>query len=293
MTRYRKKFSGCPNCGHPLRPEDNYCSRCGQENRDLNVPFEHLAGELVENTLHLDTASFRTVKALLLRPGLLTVHFNQGKRKSFVAPVRLYVLVSFVFFFLAGMRTGTHEAHPQTALNIRFYSIGSSELGGMSESQLDSLMGARSLEKTRFNRYVVRQLARIGSGGMGDFEHLLLRNVSYMMFALMPFFGFLLYMFYRKRPSRYIECLIHSIHLHSFYFLLLAAAVVVSWYYSSGFVYAATLLVVVVYCSLSLKTVYHQTWAATALKTAALGCLYLFSISALFLATAFISVVVF
>jgi hypothetical protein len=92
-------LSMCTNCDRPLRPGDRFCPGCGQKNQDLTIPFRRLVSEMLEGFLHLDGKSFQTIKALVLKPGFLTSEYIGGRRVRFVTPVRLYVFVSFVFFF--------------------------------------------------------------------------------------------------------------------------------------------------------------------------------------------------
>lgn len=99
MAKHRRKLHDCPNCGTPLPPAFEYCPTCGQENHELKVPFRHFAYELVEGLLHFDTKVWNTLRTML-RPGRITQDFLAGKRARYVPPVRLYIFVSVVFFFL-------------------------------------------------------------------------------------------------------------------------------------------------------------------------------------------------
>ena len=52
-------------------------------------------------------------------------------------------------------------------------------------------MQVHAIQPTILNRYIIRQLSRFGTEGQEGFNHLLLKGVSYMMFALMPLFAFI------------------------------------------------------------------------------------------------------
>jgi hypothetical protein len=54
--------------------------------------------ELVEHHLFLDGKMMMTIAALILRPGMLTRAFIEGRRVRFVSPIRLYLFTSFTFF---------------------------------------------------------------------------------------------------------------------------------------------------------------------------------------------------
>ncbi|ALI99108.1 DUF3667 domain-containing protein [Rufibacter tibetensis] len=108
MGKHLRKYPVCTNCDYAFTSEqpDNFCPRCGQENHDLNVPFNHVALELLEGTIHYDSKFWTTVKYLLFYPGKLTNEFHRGRRMGYVPPIRLYVFISFVFFFLLSLRVG-------------------------------------------------------------------------------------------------------------------------------------------------------------------------------------------
>jgi hypothetical protein len=54
--------------------------------------------ELIEPHLFLDGKMMMTLAALLMRPGMLTRAFIEGRRVRFVSPIRLYLFTSFAFF---------------------------------------------------------------------------------------------------------------------------------------------------------------------------------------------------
>lgn len=98
----RRKVEICHNCHTILRPEDNFCPNCGQENHDLKVPIGHLLFEVVEGFTHLDTKLYNTLRAIFLFPGKITKDFLEGRRGRYVPPIRLYFLASFLFFLMLG-----------------------------------------------------------------------------------------------------------------------------------------------------------------------------------------------
>ena len=98
IHKKRRRVEICHNCHTVLSPETNFCPHCGQENHDLKVPIGHLAFEVFEGFTHFDTKFYNTMKAIFLTPGKITKDFLEGRRGRYVAPVRLYFLISFIFF---------------------------------------------------------------------------------------------------------------------------------------------------------------------------------------------------
>ncbi|MEM9668494.1 MAG: DUF3667 domain-containing protein [Pseudomonadota bacterium] len=97
----------CPNCGVLLDGE--YCSSCGQSAKDLQQPIFTLLKDIFDSVLSIDGRAWKTIPALLFRPGHVTRSYIDGKRARYVPPFRLFLLSSVAFFLLIfGMveRTG-------------------------------------------------------------------------------------------------------------------------------------------------------------------------------------------
>ncbi len=88
----------CLNCRYVV--ENRFCPNCGQENIDTRKSFHHLFIHFFEDLTHYENAFWRTIKNLILHPAALTKEYLSGKRMSYLAPVRLYIFISFVTFFM-------------------------------------------------------------------------------------------------------------------------------------------------------------------------------------------------
>lgn len=94
------KQPACLNCNRPLSSTDNFCPSCGQENTRHTISFGAFIHDFFSNYFSFDSRIGRSTLPFLIKPGFLTRRFNEGKRTSFVHPLRLYLIVSFLFFFL-------------------------------------------------------------------------------------------------------------------------------------------------------------------------------------------------
>ncbi len=92
----------CLNCNHVV--EKKYCPNCGQENSDTRKTFYHLFVHFFEDLTHYENAFWKTIKNLLFRPASLTKEYLSGKRLSYLAPVRLYIFISFITFFIISFK---------------------------------------------------------------------------------------------------------------------------------------------------------------------------------------------
>jgi len=95
-----EKLDHCLNCRQPLLHDENFCPVCGQENKDRNISIFAFIEELISSLFNFETVFFRTIPAFLFYPGKLTLEFNEGKRKKYINPIRLYLIASLFYFFV-------------------------------------------------------------------------------------------------------------------------------------------------------------------------------------------------
>ncbi|HZF16920.1 MAG TPA: DUF3667 domain-containing protein [Steroidobacteraceae bacterium] len=68
----------CQNCGTPLAGP--FCSECGQREHSRIISLGALLKEAVEDFWHVDSRLWRSLRALVVKPGFLTVEFLAGRR---------------------------------------------------------------------------------------------------------------------------------------------------------------------------------------------------------------------
>lgn len=93
-----RKDKTCLNCNYVV--ENRFCPNCGQENTDTRKTFHHLFVHFFEDLTHYENSFWKTIRNLFFKPASLTKEYLSGKRLSYLAPVRLYIFISFVTFFL-------------------------------------------------------------------------------------------------------------------------------------------------------------------------------------------------
>lgn len=96
-----RKDKTCLNCRYVV--DQKFCPNCGQENTDTRKTFQHLFIHFIEDLTHYENAFWRTIKNLLFKPAALTKEYLSGKRLSYLAPVRLYIFISFITFLLIAL----------------------------------------------------------------------------------------------------------------------------------------------------------------------------------------------
>jgi hypothetical protein len=93
-----RKENDCLNCGAIVN--GRYCHVCGQENTVRRESFWHMVKHFFYDITHFDSKFFDTLKLLLLKPGFLSKEYVNGRRASYLHPVKMYVFTSAVFFLI-------------------------------------------------------------------------------------------------------------------------------------------------------------------------------------------------
>ncbi|MEW6196404.1 MAG: DUF3667 domain-containing protein [Bacteroidota bacterium] len=296
MTQ-NNKLPFCSNCNYQFKDADNFCPVCGQKNHETKIPLKHFFEEFIEHVFHLDSKIFITLKTLVFSPGKLSIEYNNGKRVKYFTPLRLYILISFLFFFLLNLLTpksieNLKDGVPKEkfSLNFSFKGITTGEIAQLNEAQFDSLLTERKIERSSYNIYMLKQLYKISNSSRSEFIHSLIKNISYMMFLLMPGFALLIFLIYKRKMEYYTESFIVSVHFHSFAFLFFSVMLLLSLQKTIFFL-LITIIVVPVYNFLMLKKIFRQKKLITLLKTFLIGILYLLLLVLLFSTTVVISIV--
>lgn len=115
----------CLNCGHEVQAR--FCSHCGQENLELNDSVIHLVIQYVRDMFNYDNRFWHTLKNLVTKPGLVAAEYVQGKRQSYLEPIRFYAFTStiffLIFFFALGDGELTTEIAPAENYPKRLYNL--------------------------------------------------------------------------------------------------------------------------------------------------------------------------
>jgi hypothetical protein len=88
----------CDNCGAPL--QGSFCHHCGQPTRHFMRFFPAVVRDIAADSIGIDGRFWRTLKALMFRPGRLTIDYLYGRRVHYSPPFRLYLFSSLVAFLI-------------------------------------------------------------------------------------------------------------------------------------------------------------------------------------------------
>jgi hypothetical protein len=256
----------CRNCGAPV--DGAYCAACGQETA-LRLPtLREFLREAAGRYVALDGRFWRTMFALLARPGFLTREYLAGRRRRYIRPARLYLFATLIFFAVTRLLVGPidiFEVHADTPEEAKYLSP---------DKGFNVQMGEDALQK-RWNRF--NNLSR--SDKAEQLGEGMLRYAPYALFVLLPAFALLLKLVYLgrrrrypRRPRLYGEHLVFAAYDHAFVFV---AATIMLLLLGRTMALTIGVWVVGLYLLLSMRSVYGGPWVGLLLRAFVLFVSYM------------------
>ncbi len=89
----------CANCDTPLHGK--FCAKCGQNSFYERLSFRHVGQFIAETFGGFDAGYWKTFKAMTTRPGEMCSEFVEGRHKSYMNPLKYYLIsiAGYLFFF--------------------------------------------------------------------------------------------------------------------------------------------------------------------------------------------------
>lgn len=95
----------CPNCLRPSDADHNFCPNCGQEHGHPSISLFEVFRDVWDEFARIDSRLLKTLLPLLFRPGVLTREYMAGRRARYIAPFKMYLVVTFFFFTILSWKT--------------------------------------------------------------------------------------------------------------------------------------------------------------------------------------------
>ena len=284
----------CLNCGTIVT--GRFCQQCGQENVEVKESFGHLILHFIEDLTHFDGKLWGTVKLLIFKPAKLTQLYMDGKRASYIHPIRMYLFISAVFFFFIFSNKSSNSIEQSDVKkeftktipssrkeNNRFhFNISDDSTQYKTISEFDTAQSKLSANKKsgylesaiikksiEINNKYKNDTNKIGEALIAQFEH----YFSRMLYISLPLFAFFLWVLYRRNKNHYfVDHLIFSIHIYCaffiFLFILKILNILTEWAFHKtyGWTTAVTTGVLFFYLYKALKNHFNQSRTKTFLK---------------------------
>jgi hypothetical protein len=308
MSHLKERSSKeCLNCG--IEVAGRFCQQCGQENVEVQESFFQLLRHFVEDLTHFDGKLWKTVKLLLFKPGSLTKLYIEGKRASYIHPIRMYIFVSAVFFlfmftgdapvkpegagsqvntskdFASGIQEGLDLDLDNDTVNYKTIAAYNAAQQKLPSSKKDNWLDAELKKKgIELNEKYGGDNLKIGKALIEKFEN----YFSRMLYISLPIFAFFIWVLYRRNKNHFfVDHIIFSIHIYCAFYIILFITQIVSTvndFFSdqlSGIIAFIVPLSLVFYLYKSLKNHFNQSRKKTLLKCFILILLTMFLIATL------------
>ena len=261
----------CLNCGASL--SGSFCSACGQRAVPADPSVAELAGDAWQELSGYDGRIAATASGLV-RPGYLTREYVAGRRARYLSPVRLYLIVSVVYFLVASATPATMSGQSGEIRAPGGIQIGVT--GAPNGAVLSSEERAQLLASIDRAPAMVRPLLRAVAENPIALRARILTIMPRVFFALLPIFAVIVAMFYRGR--RFPTSLVFAVHLHAFAYLVFTLSEAAKLTGSIAFAIAvgsAATIAFAVYAMMALRAVFGGGWPITLAKATGIGAVYL------------------
>ena len=165
----------CPNCG--ALKQGRFCAVCGQNDRDYLRSLFPVVYQILAETFEADSRVWRTLAALFLRPGFLSLEFSRNRRAHYLSPFRLYLFASLLFFLVLSLTVDDRKPGDGPGLNP--------VQEGDSEEDKDDAMANFGFDKLEANSEAIETLKRsLGEERAGKIDEILARPESFARMLL-------------------------------------------------------------------------------------------------------------
>jgi hypothetical protein len=290
----------CANCGAPVA--SHYCGECGQRVEHAVHSVWHFILEAAEDLTHADSRLWRTMLALLFKPGYLTAEFLAGRRMRHLPPLRLYLVLSVMFFLLTGLldrhpgiwivklNEGNDIAVEPAPKAIARPGESAQQVGERLCAQVNFRGPGSDRLLPAFRHACKKSVEDGGRGIMEVFAH----NIPRAIFIALPILALVMLPLYRRPRRYYIEHLLFFLHAHAFLFLLLALFAIAATVLQIDLLVAVLALAVAVsipyYYFIAMRRVYGESRGRTLGKLVVLSVAYLVTGLLILIATSVYSV---
>jgi hypothetical protein len=233
-----RQEDNCLNCGQKVHTR--FCSHCGQENKEPYETFWGLLFHFVEDIFHYDGKLFSTIRILFTKPGFLSAEYLNGKRTTYLHPIRFYLFTSAFFFiclFYVFHPLEKYLENPATKKEasvpvISFKNELMKDQKGNPKTFLDYVTLQSKLpaakRDTDLEQKLVKQAYSVGEeyGNSEDLlkalADILLHKLSTILFVALPVLAFILQLvFIRRKGYYYMHHGIFVLHIATSLFLVL------------------------------------------------------------------------
>ncbi|XLZ68111.1 DUF3667 domain-containing protein [Massilia sp. SR12] len=259
----------CHNCHAPV--SEKFCGQCGQA-AHLHVASAHeFIHHFIGHYVAAEGKLWRTLLALLFRPGQLTLEFVRGRRGQFIDPLRLLLTISLLAFLLLKLMpvldsSPAPEPTPAAASRAPMpsHTETSGALNKWAISTYKRLSPSFAVNFDKFMKLPGTQQTEV-------FMNAWLSKGPTLALLMIPVVAFWLKLAHLGTGWRYGEHLVFAFHLLAFALSLVSLGVLLAVLLEITRIWHVALAAVPLYMLLAIRKVYGGNWGLTLLRWIAVG----------------------
>jgi len=214
-----------------------FCHQCGEPRpHEGDLAVRHLLHDAVHDLTHLDAKIWRTIRALLVQPGLLTKEYWEGRRGLWIRPFRLYLTIYILHLLLLPNVAGP------VALRFAAYR----DASGKPHISIGTVAEKEAIDEALVN----------------EVQHV----YKWAQYASLTLFAGVMFLLYRRRQRYFGGHMILAMHFYSFGNILSAVTTPLTTFVPQP-VRPVFILIPLAYIFLMLRRIFGQKIWVTALKT--------------------------
>ncbi|MDR2914276.1 MAG: DUF3667 domain-containing protein [Tannerella sp.] len=244
-----------------------------------------MAYHSVENVLAIDSKLFVTMKYLLFRPGKLTKEYINGKIVRYVHPSKLFWFVSILFFaVLTTILSEENDNKQQKSTQVASTITETETVNDIIQSKItenNNIPTNETTENASKKKDSGKKKKNTTSQNDNNlvqgykFKNSFMSYAPYASFLLIPFFAFLLNLFFRKKEMFYADHLTFALHFHTFVFILFLIYILINNLFPDNESEVYIFMVIpLVYFAWALWTVYRPKISTLLFKMSAIFIVY-------------------
>ncbi len=287
----------CKNCNNTLNDNQKYCPECGQKVNDL-LNIRSLFNETINNYFSVDSRIIKSFKPLIFKPGYLPMKFIAGSRLIYLHPVKFYLIISILFFFLFSFTVKKYQQKadillekqidPLNTRNINRFNSKGEVIYVFEKQKMDSLIVVNAPKEqmlellgineqdNKFKKVMYSQILKIyihrGAGILKVFYS----TISITLLILIPIFAiFLKLLFFKSGPLSHH--LVFAFYFFSFLFVMLNIILITKFFISIPYwIYLLTSCLTTIYLLIGIMRFYKNRFRVSLIKTLFLLISYFF-----------------
>jgi hypothetical protein len=231
----------CLNCSATLTGK--FCAMCGQKQLEPQErTFKHFIFQFFGSAFFLENNFLKNLWILLSKPGQLTLDYNEGRRKRWMTPFSIFLLINLIYFLINPLSDFSLSLSDQVTYQLH---------SSLVKPWVDKRLENRNLEMAAYAKDYKRQSDTLAKT---------------MMIINVPLSALFFMLWFYKRKIFFVDHFVFFIH---FYAWLLLMAIVLTLFFQALIIMGVLSavgsagpillwIVLTIYLAMAIRKVYAQ-----------------------------------